>query len=65
VTGDSGSGAQLGSFEGSSVGIGPTVSYINTIGDVDIVSEAKWLPELDVTNRLQGDFVWFKIGAVY
>ena len=65
VTGDSGSGATLGSFEGSSVGIGPTVSYINKIGDVDIVSEAKWLPELDVTNRLQGDFVWFKIGAVF
>ena len=65
VTGDSGSGATLGSFEGSSVGIGPTVSYINTIGGVDIVSEAKWLPELDVTNRLQGDFVWFKIGAVF
>ena len=65
VTGDSGAGATLGSFEGSSVGIGPTLSYVNTIGGVDVVGEAKWLPELDVTNRLQGDFVWFKIGAVF
>jgi hypothetical protein len=32
--------------------------------NVDIVSEAKWLPELDVTRRLKDDLVWFKIGAV-
>ena len=65
VTGDSGGGATLGGFESSTVGIGPTISYINTIGGVDIVSEAKWLPELEVTRRLQGDIVWFKLGAVF
>jgi hypothetical protein len=30
VTGDSGSGAVLGNFEGTDIGIGPMVTLINT-----------------------------------
>jgi len=37
--------------------LAPARSCRISIGDVDMVSEVKWLPELDVTNRLQGDFV--------
>jgi hypothetical protein len=61
-TGDSGSGAKLGGFEGMTTGVGPVVSYAYRIGDFDLPAEVKWLPELDVTHRLSGDIVWFKIG---
>jgi len=26
-----------------------------------LVFEAKWLPELDTKNRLEGDYFWFKV----
>jgi hypothetical protein len=29
------------------------------------VAEAKWLPELGTRYRLEGDYVWFKVGAVF
>jgi hypothetical protein len=62
ITGDSGSGATLGSFEGRTVGIGPVLSYISPpICGQTIMAEVKWLPELDVENRLSGDYVWFKL----
>lgn len=62
-TGDSGSGARLGSFEGLTTGIGPVLSYVSPpiCGGGPIVAELKWLPELDVNNRTQGDSVWFKL----
>jgi hypothetical protein len=62
-TGDSGSGALLGSFEGMTAGVGPVVSYGYQLGEFDLATEVKWLPELDVTHRLSGDIVWFKIGV--
>jgi hypothetical protein len=61
-TGDSGSGARLGSFEGMTTGVGPVVSYAYSLGKFDLAAEVKWLPEIDVTNRLSGNIVWFKIG---
>jgi len=61
ITGDSGSGAVLGSFEGYTTGIGPVVSYVSP--NKNLLFEVKWLPEIDVSKRLQGDAVWFK--AVY
>jgi hypothetical protein len=64
-TADSGSGAALGSLEGHTTGIGPVVSYTLKIASTDLVAEAKWLPELDTRYRLDGDYVWFKIGAVF
>jgi hypothetical protein len=63
VTGDSGSGAVLGSFKARSVAIGPTASYAYKLGAVDLVAEAKWLPEIDVDNRLEGDGIFIKLGA--
>ena len=64
-TGDSGSGARLGSFEGMTTGVGPVISYAYRLGKFDLATEAKWLPEIDVTHRLSGDIVWFKIGLSY
>jgi hypothetical protein len=64
-TGDSGGGARLGGFEGMTTGVGPVVSYAYRLGKFDLAAEVKWLPEIDVTNRLSGNIVWFKIGLSY
>jgi Putative MetA-pathway of phenol degradation len=63
ITGDSGSGALLGSFEGRTVGIGPVLSYVRKAGNVNFAAEAKWLPELAVEHRLKGNIAWFKLAV--
>ncbi len=65
ITGDSGSGAMLGDFEGRTIGVGPVLSFIAKLGKADLAAELKWLPELDVQNRLKGDYVWFKLGLSF
>jgi hypothetical protein len=62
LTGDSGSGAVLGSFKGQTLGVGPVVSYVYRIEGATFLSEVKWLPELAVENRLKGDGVFVKVG---
>jgi hypothetical protein len=61
ITADSGSGARLGELEGRTAGIGPVLSYILPRGKETLVAELRWLPELDVSRRLEGDYVWFKL----
>jgi hypothetical protein len=41
------------------------LSYVFKIGKVDMVAEAKWLDEIDTSNRLQGNLVWFKLLAKF
>ena len=65
ITGDSGSGATLGDFNGRTVGIGPVVSYATKILKKDLVAEVKWLPETEVKNRIKGEYVWFKLGMLF
>jgi len=65
ITGDSGSGAVLGDFKGRTVGIGPVLSFITKIWKKDLVAEVKWLPEIEVKNRLKGDYIWFKLGMLF
>jgi hypothetical protein len=65
ITGDSGSGARLGDFEGMTLGVGPVLSYVRPIGNAQLLAEVKWLPELDVDRRLKGDYVWFKLGVAF
>jgi len=65
ITGDSGSGATLGSFEGRTVGVGPILSYVHKIGKTSLAAELKWLPELDVQSRMKGDWIWFKLALVF
>ncbi len=65
ISGDSGSGAVLGDFEGHTVGVGPTISYIHPFEKAQLIAEVKWLPELDVDKRLKGDYVWFKLGFLF
>ena len=63
ITGDSGSGARLGSFEGMTAGIGPEISYAYSVGGFDVAAEFKWLPEIGVSNRLNGNTLWFKLAV--
>jgi len=60
ISGDSGSGATNGDFKGRSWGIGPVLSYILPTKAGTWVFEARWLPELETKNRLDGDYLWFK-----
>ncbi|MBS0252921.1 MAG: transporter [Proteobacteria bacterium] len=55
VTGDSGSGAKLGSFEGRVFAIGPAVNVNFALGKIPVSANLKYFHEMDVQNRLQGD----------
>jgi len=60
ISGDSGSGAS-NDFKGRTMGIGPVVNYILPVGSDNWVFEAKWLPETNTKNRLEGDYFWVKV----
>lgn len=61
VSADSGTGRFLGDFMGRTAGVGPVLSYILPRGKETLVAELRWLPELDVKNRLEGDYIWLKL----
>ncbi len=66
ITGDSGSGARLGNFRGRTIGLGPEVSYVTPLPNgILFAMEAKWIPEIEVKNRLQGHWVWFKFAFIF
>jgi hypothetical protein len=65
-TGDSGLGARLGTFETEMSGIGPVLSYISPpICGHTLVAEVKWLPQIDTSRTLNGDYIWFKVGFAF
>ena len=64
ITADSGPGATLGAFEGTTAGIGPVLSYLkpkSKKGHVDFIADLKWLNEFYTKNRLQGNTVFLKV----
>ena len=65
VSGDSGAGAILGDFKGRTMGVGPVVSYVTKVWQKDLAVEIKWLPELDVSKRTKGDYIWFKLAMSF
>jgi hypothetical protein len=65
TTGDTGSGARLGSFEEMTVGVGPVLSYAAQFGKVGVAAEVKWLPQIGTENTLKGNYVWFKVGVQF
>jgi hypothetical protein len=65
VASDSGSGATLGAFKASSIGVGPVASYQTKIDSLDLAVELKWLPEVHSENRVEGDFFFIKVRAVF
>jgi hypothetical protein len=65
VTGDSGSGARLGGFEGTDIGVGPVVTLIHKAEKYNFSVQAKWLPEIDTKHRVSGDWVWVLAGVQF
>lgn len=56
VTGDSGRGARLGSFESQVYGVGPIVSYTLGAGTpTPLTLLAKWYTEFDAKNTFEGN----------
>lgn len=59
ITGDSGSGARLGPFESSTIGIGPQMGYIFPVNDqVQGFFGVKGYVDLVTDNRAKGWSVW-------
>ena len=54
ITGDSGSGAKLGAFEGQVFAIGPALDYTFMVGQTPVVTNLRYFYEFGVENRLQG-----------
>jgi len=65
VTGDSGSGALLGGFEGADIGVGPVVTLIHKAEKYNFSLQAKWLPEIDTKHRVSGNWVWVLAGVQF
>lgn len=63
LTGDSGSGAQLGDFEGQVTALGPIASYTFQIGPAPVTVGARWFHEFETENRVSGDTVMFSVVA--
>jgi len=55
LTGDSGSGAVLGPFEGETAAVGAVLGYNFMMGHRPVSAKLKYFHEFDVKNRLQGD----------
>ena len=54
ITGDSGSGAVLGDFEGQVFAIGPALDYTFKIGEQVVATNLRYFYEFGVENRMQG-----------
>ena len=63
TTGDSGSGARLGSFEGRAYALGPILTYRTKIGSVPVGLTGKYYGEFRVTNRFEGHSYWLNVNA--
>jgi len=55
ISGDSGPGARLGSFEGRVIAIGPVMNLNFQLGPLPVATSLKYFREFDVKNRLEGD----------
>jgi len=62
LTGDSGSGAILGNFQGQSLGFGPAILWMPKFGKGNLSVIAKWLRDVDQSKRMHGDYAQFTIG---
>ncbi len=55
-TGDSGSGARLGDFQGESFGLGPGFVWFPEFADGNLAVLGKWIHDFDATNRFESDY---------
>jgi len=61
LTGDSGSGAKLGSFESRVIGIGPQIGFLFPAGDMQGYVNLKGYGEFDAHDRASGWNVWLTL----
>jgi hypothetical protein len=61
LTGDSGSGDKLGSFEGRVAALGGVIGYNFVVDKIPISTSIKVYREFDVQNRLEGTAGWFTV----
>jgi hypothetical protein len=61
VTGDSGSGATLGSFESNIYGAGPAFGYSAKVAETDLSLQLRWYREFQAKNHLAGDGVYLTV----
>ena len=59
LTGDSGSGATLGPFEGRVFGVGPHIIYNTVIDDRMVIFNFRHYQEFDAQNRFEGHLTTF------
>jgi len=65
VSGDSGSGARLGSFKGEALGFGPALLWMPKFGKGKLSLIAKWLHDVDHKNRIEGDYGQIVVGYTF
>ena len=58
VTGDSGSGDKVGSFESRVIGVGPQIGYLFPVGDMQGYLNLKGYGEFDAHDRPRSFNVW-------
>jgi hypothetical protein len=63
VTGDSGSGAQLGPFKGTAVAVGPCLTYNTKIAGHMVGLNVRYYNELYVKNRLDGQSLFVTLSG--
>jgi len=56
ITGDSGTGAILGDFQGESFGVGPAFVWVPSFGGGKVAISGKWLHDLHSKNRMEADY---------
>ena len=61
ITGDSGTGAKLGAFEGRVAAIGGSLGYMFKVEGRDVATRVKVYREFDVLNRLEGTSAFFTV----
>jgi hypothetical protein len=64
VTGDRGSGARLGPFQGQTIALGPCLAFNGKLGGYAVGLNARYYNELKVKNRFDGQafFLTFSLG---
>ncbi len=55
-TGDSGSGARLGDFQGENLGLGPGFIWFPEFAEGKLAVLGKWIHDFDATNRFESDY---------
>lgn len=62
LTGDSGSGAVLGSFESESFGLGPGILWTPAFAEGKLAIAGKWMHDFYAENRFESDYGMLTVG---